>query len=241
MPLVGTDQIDTLLTMGFSASNIIIGLGPDGWQSAVDFAVSRGVRRFYIDEPIQKSLQQLVRDAAPYIAASPRNGNLTISESYFDCVRWYVLGQRGTIGDMIDLALSITPSPFVSCHTFFDSCFPHNTDPRDQWTYIMGRVPNLFKMAWIRTRQDQSPQQIGLLFGHANNLGINQILLYPFEPGGAYTGRVNTADEQAWSQGSWLRRLQKQVMNRWCCLNQQYNPDECYFESSDYTGQTQWI
>jgi hypothetical protein len=96
-------------------------------------------------------------------------------------------------------------------------------------------------MAWIKTRQDQTPPQIGSLFGHANNIGINQILLMPFEANGSYGNRVDVAAEQAWSQGLWLYRQQKLRLNKWCCINQQYNPEECTFDSSYYSGETRWV
>lgn len=237
MPLIGTGVLDALLSSGFSANNIMIGLGNIGWADAVEYAIAGNVTRFYIDEPIQKSRQNVLRDAAPYIAA--RGGTLTISESEFSPA-WYYTGYRGNIGDMVDLALSVSPSPLVSCHTHFEHYqIWHDIDPRDQWTYIMGRVPNLFKMAWIKTRQ--TSEQMGLLFGHANNIGINQILLYPFDADGTtYVGRVEIAAEQAWYSG-WLSRLQKQVVSKWCCLHQQYDPDECYFDSSYYSGQERWV
>jgi hypothetical protein len=107
----GAGSISQLHSYGYSLDSIIVGLGPNGWQQTVDAAVSQGVKRFYIDEPIYQGLQQVVREAVPYIAS--RGGTLTISEADFHDCDWYVWGNKGDIGAMIDLALSVSPSPFV--------------------------------------------------------------------------------------------------------------------------------
>jgi len=112
-------SISQLHSYGYALGNIIIALADDGWQQAIDAAVSQGVNRFYIDEPIRLNRQWLVNASVPYIAS--KGGNLTISESYFDDYNWYGPPlSRGRIGSMVDLALSLSPSPFVCCHTHFE-------------------------------------------------------------------------------------------------------------------------
>ena len=51
-------------------------------QDKVNAAVSQGVNRFYIDEPIRLNIQWLVNASVPFIAS--KGGTLTIYESYFD-------------------------------------------------------------------------------------------------------------------------------------------------------------
>lgn len=141
---------------------------------------------------------------------------------------------------MIDLALSLTPAPYVSCHTHFD----HQTggvtiDPRDQWDYINSRVPFLFKSAWIKTRQ--SVEEMGWLFGHANSIGLGKLFLYTYDMDGTtYIGRVEIAADRGWNEG-WLKRLQKQREDKWCCPTQTFDVSECDLESWQYTGLEQWV
>lgn len=231
-------SISQLKSYGYSLANIIIQLGSNGWQQIVDNAISQGVNRFYIDEPIRHTLQSLVQSSAPYIAS--KGGTLTISESEFGYVNWYIWHERGNIGAMVDLALSVSPSPFVCCHTHFDyqkwAGISVTIDPRDQWTYIMSRVPNLFKMVIIQT--PQSSGDMGLLWGCANNMGIKQILLYPFQPDGTYAG-VENAVYEGW-MSNWVLQFQKQVIQWWCCAGLTYD-DGCGFNKQNYTGLTRWI
>ncbi len=229
--------IPQLHSYGYSLENIFIGLGPDGWQTAVDSAINKNVNRFYIDEPIRHGYQQFVRDASTYIAL--RGGTLTISESEFRWWDWYELGLRGNIGAMVDLALSCTSRPFVCCHTHFDYHFG-TIDPRAQWTYIMGRVPNLFKMVIIKSRQ--SAYEMSLLWGHANNLGINQVLLYPFQEDGITYAGVQTAIEQGfWSGPEWVQRYYMELRDVWCCPSIYWEEGACTYQYSDYTGGAQWF
>jgi hypothetical protein len=233
----GTDVMDRYLSVGFSPGNIICALSNGAWVQEVDDAISRGISRFYIDEPIHKERRVLVTDAAPYV--SGQGGTLTLSEYYEDGCRWYWLFQRGEISDMIDISQEAYPIAFVSCHSHFETTDPcPEIDPRDQWTYIMGRVPNAFKMAWIKVNSE-SVQHIGLLFGHATNIGINEIMLMPFDDSGNYIERRGDVAQQAWSHG-WLHRLQKQVCQQWCCPTQSWDPEECTLQSSWYTGETRW-
>jgi hypothetical protein len=234
--------INSLAQMGYSKSNIIISLDSSSWQQTVDDAIDLTVNRFYIDEPIRHSHQLFVQMIVPYIAG--KGGTLTISESEFRWYDWYQYGLRGNIGAMIDLAFSCSPSPYVSCHTHFDNQHPPPAgvliDPRDQWTYIMGRAPWLFKMAWIKTRQDLGEMEE--LFGHANNLGgPNQILFYPFaDDGVTYVGRFDLATQAGKNEG-WLQQFEKQYTQQWCCPTPNYDPGVCTLYTWWYTGVTAWF
>ncbi len=238
--LAGSSAIDTLTSYGFALNNIIIPLADIGWASEVDMAIGKGVNRFYIDEPVSRARQNMVRDAVPYITSN--GGQLTLSEWYHGTgayINWYIWGGRGYIGEMVDFALSLNPSPYVSCHTHFDHTWLGTVDPRDQWTYLYNRVPNLFKSAWIKTRQ--TPSEMGQLFVHANIVGLNQIILYPFDSDGTtYIGKIDLAAGQAWNAG-WLERFQRERTDKWCCPTQTFHPDECDLDSWDYTGQERWV
>lgn len=237
LALCNNSLIDNLISFGYSKSNIYISLHDSGWTSEIDTAISKGIKHFYIDEPIQKSRQDLVRDVSYYL--STRGCDLTISESYFNYFNWYILHGRGRIGDMIDLSLSITPHPFVSCHTHFEHHSLGTLDPRDQWTYIKNRVSSLFRYAWIKTRQTSN--EIDLLFGHATNLGLKKIFLYLYDSDGTtYLNKVNVAAEQGWHSG-WVQRFEKEREDKWCCPTQLYDPDECTLESKHYTGVERWV
>ncbi|MCX6121887.1 MAG: hypothetical protein NTX44_09735 [Ignavibacteriales bacterium] len=231
-------SISQLHSYGYSLDSIIVSLHPDGWQQTIDSAVSHGVKRFYIDEPIYNSLQWLVLASAPYIAS--RGGTLTITESDFHDCDWYLYGDKGDIGAMVDLALATTPSPFVCCHTRFErggGHYCHYIDPRDQWSYIMSRVPNLFKMVIINT--SQSTDDMAALFGHANNLGINQVLLFPYQTDGSTYAGVESAIWDGW-YAYWSQQFAKEVLQQWCCFTIDYQPSECGLKSWHYTGNTQW-
>lgn len=71
--------IDTYISAGVSPANRYVALANIGWADDVETALNKQVTRFYIDEPIHKSRQQVVRDAAAYIGS---RGTLTISECY---------------------------------------------------------------------------------------------------------------------------------------------------------------
>jgi hypothetical protein len=235
MVLVGNpDLIPQLHSYGYSLDNIFIGLGPSGWQETVEAAIYEyGVKRFYIDEPIRNSYQQFVRDASAYIAS--RGGTLTISESYFDWYDWYINEGRGTIGAMVDLALSCSPQPFVCCHTHFDDF--GLLDPRDQWTYIKNSgASSLFKMVIIKSRQ--TADEMDLLWGHANNLGINQVMLYPFNADGSYAG-VQTAMGTGDLEG-WVQRYFMALRDVWCCPTFYWEENVCTYQYSEYTGGGEW-
>ncbi|MDE3058255.1 MAG: hypothetical protein KGJ59_09900 [Bacteroidota bacterium] len=235
MVLVGDPNlIPQLHSYGYSLDSIFIQLGPTGWQDIVDATVNEyGVKRFYIDEPIRNGYQQFVRDASTFIALW--GGALTISESYFDWYDWYINGGRGRIGAMVDLALSCSPPPFVCCHTHFEDW--DLLDPRDQWTYIHDRVPQLFKMVIIKS--GQTADEMTLLWGHANNLGLNQVLLYPFWNG--YYAGVQTALTQGNSEGGWAQRYFLELREVWCCPSIYWEEDVCTYQYSDYTGGAQWF
>jgi hypothetical protein len=231
--------ITTLVQMGYLAENIIVSLDESSWQTTVSVATNLNVHRFYIDEPVSGNHQALVQACVATIAAS--GSTLTISEMEFRWWDWYVLGLRGNIGAMIDLAQSVSPSPYVSCHTHFDNQAPippgDLIDPRDQWTYIMGRAPSLFKMAWIKTRQSQG--EIGELFGHANNIGLSQIILLPFDDNGNYIGRLDLVATAGKSTG-WMQQFEKQYTQQWCCPTTNFDPGVCTLYTWWYTGVTGW-
>ncbi|MBI3577899.1 MAG: hypothetical protein HY089_00645 [Ignavibacteriales bacterium] len=228
-------MIDTAKSIGFSVANIIIGIGAINWNNEVDLALSKGVTQFYVDEPIQKSLQNMVLDAAPYIAT--RGGTLLISESEFG---YTPIFGWGNISAMADLAEQAQPHPFVGCHTHFESEIGYSVDPRDQWSYLHDRIPTLFNFAWIKTRQ--TPEEMELLFGHANNIGLNKIYLYPFgpPPDNTYIGRIDYATDRGWRQG-WFKRFQKERQDKWCCPTQTLDANTCDFQSFIYTGNERWI
>jgi hypothetical protein len=232
------NSIGQLKSFGYSPANIIISLGlGSGWQTVVDAAISQGVNRFYIDEPIRNNIQTFVQTCAPYIAS--QGGTLTISESEFRWYDWYIRGLRGNIGAMIDLALNTYPHPFVCCHTHFDYQTAFTTiDPRDQWTYIQSRVPDLFKMVIIKSRQSYS--DMGLLWGCANNRAINQVLLYPFQEDGVTYAGVTTAVEAGHVPSTqWFLLLEVQVQQWWCCAGYTYDLS-CGFNYQYLTGNIQW-
>jgi len=91
-------------------------------------------------------------------------------------------------------------------------------------------------MAIIQT--PQSMDDMGLLFGHANNIGINQILLFPFQADGEYSG-VQNAVYEGW-RSNWVLEFQKEILKWWCCSGY-YWDDQCGFKSQNYTGNTQWV
>jgi hypothetical protein len=92
-------------------------------------------------------------------------------------------------------------------------------------------------MVIIKSRQ--SPYEMEMLFGHANTLGINQILLYPFQTDGETYAGVQSAIQVGWS-AHWSLQFMKEVLQQWCCTTIDYQSGACNLKSWNYTGYTQW-
>jgi hypothetical protein len=228
-PLVGS-----LLSYGYSPDNILVAIQEErDWQTDVVLAIQQGVHHFCIDEPITNHKEALTKNAATFVAQ--HGGTLVIWDGYYNWFYWYYLGMRGTMSDLVLLALQCTPPPFVGCDTHFEhaGC---GIDPRDQWHYLRDQLGSYFNLIWINTYLD-TYSEINLLFYEANNMGINQMYLYVYN-GSAYVGpqtAVGCGHNYQWNQ-----ELFQEVRQQWCCPSIYWDPEECYFKSQSYTGYSEW-
>jgi len=255
--------------MGYDASKLIAGIPirQPYWADIVTEAVILGLTKFYVDEPIQNyakqrafwnpecgcaglncglgqgipswddgiwdDLRAWMGQVATYLGELPGGLTLWTSESQFDpvgnCIMEY----------FANLVLGMNPQPFAGCHTDF-VYYPWpipDIDPRDQWTYLRGRLGNKFSFVWIKTHQ--SADEIGLLFGHANNMGgINDVFYYITS--GVNNDGVSKASTQAHIAG-WAQQLQKQQRFTYCCPTPEYDPDVCDLQGWEYSGQERWV
>jgi hypothetical protein len=78
---------------------------------------------------------------------------------------------------------------------------------------------------------------MNLLFGHANNIGLNKLRIYVQDDYGLPDRRVDILCESA-RNNAWLRKFVKEVQQTWCCTTQTYNPDSCSLEGTNETGNT---
>ncbi len=261
--------VSDLVSMGYDVANLMVSIAvlQSYWNNPIDQAIGLGVRQFYIDEPIQNyskqrgiwnpdcgcsglkcglgqgipnwsdmawlNLKTWMNQVAAYINNLGVGATLWTSESHFDP------SANCTMEYFANLILETNPHPFAGCHTHFvDYTWPiPDIDPRQQWDYLRSRLGSLFNFAWIKTRN--SPEEMGLLFGHANNLGgINKILYWVSS--NIDNDRIDLASEQGQARG-WLQRLQKQVRNTFCCTTPQYDPEFCELMGWEYTGEERWV
>jgi hypothetical protein len=254
--VTNNEMIRQISQQGHDISLFMSGIGVmySGYQFAVDEAISLGIRLFYVDEPIQNygkmyppyptqdlrwdsqywdPLKNWVQTLAQYIQNKGVGATLSMSESNFDPT------SNWRIEYLANLVLGTNPNPFAGCHTHFeDHPWPvPDIDPRPQWDLLRSRVGSLFNFAWIKTRQ--TPTEMGLLFGHANNLGgISKIIYWPAND--RENDRVDLASDQGW-RSAWLQRLEKEREDRYCCPTQTYDPEVCELESSVFTGNQRWV
>lgn len=240
---VGVEWVDHAIALGYSPQNVVMGFSDYSFTDTFPAAKARGVNRFYLDEPVQNDKLGLLSDSCNF-AASIGCRVLTSESSGGDD---WLLNPWAPVRRLARYVKDMPPveRPFVGCHTYFHMGVIFGSDPRDQWTYLRNELGSLFNFAWIRLRSNQSDYEIGLLFGHANNLGGIERLFYGFWPGepGWPSGpdhRVERASVQAHTAG-WLQRLQREREDKYCCLTQIFDPETCYLESSRYTGNERWL
>lgn len=196
--LCSLGQVDQVKMAGYTTNNIIVGFSDFSYQSVFDQAIAKGVSQFYLDEPVLKNKLALLTEASAY--AYSKLVRVLTSES--DGQEEWIGGSRvKTLANHV-LGMVATHRPFVGCHTYFDQGEVLGADPRVQWDWLRNQLGSLFNFAWIRLRAEQSYEEIGLLFGHARNMGGIYKFLMGFwagEPGWPSDPdkRVDLAADQA--------------------------------------------
>ncbi|MDP2886820.1 MAG: hypothetical protein Q8P51_17575 [Ignavibacteria bacterium] len=226
---ISAGYIDAAIAAGFSAGDLIVGIGNMGWSDAVDLALSKGATKFYIDEPYGQ--EGFYRDARGYIYA--RGGVLTSSDWDTQYGPLCIASGFPRLQNLRNLALEVAPYQNIGCNTSFTDSLCGVDDPRNQWTWLKNNSGGLFDFAWIKTRENVD--RMNLLFGHANNIGLTKLRIYVEDSYGLPDRRVDVLCDTAWHNG-WLRKFVKEILQTWCCTTQTYNPDSCYLESMTETG-----
>lgn len=228
--VLSTTHISRAITAGFSQSVLIVGLVPIGWSNDVDLPLQQDVNQFYIDEPISKGLQNFYRDARTTIYA--RGGSLITSDWDSEYGSLCTTSGFPQLSQLTSLARETQPYQSFGCNSSFDDTTCGVDDPRDQWTWLSG-YGALFNWAWIKTRETY--ERMDLLFGHANNLGLNKLHIYVEDEYGLPDRRVDVLCDAAWAKG-WLRKFVREIEQKWCCPTQTFDDEACELESSQETG-----
>jgi hypothetical protein len=242
-----TGSYNHSLSLGYSSSEIIASVPKDASATQIDSIVSGaasvGITKFYMDEPCHNYNTVLCyyNNYLPnlwYLAikANERNSIVLTSESDG-------YGEWINCSNVKRLAEAVKNSGhqniYVGCHTYFGQ--GGGADPRTQWTWLRNNLGNSFNFAWIRLRQ--TIDEINLLFGHADNLGgIDPLLfgIWPEEPGWQGTESAVQQGMQH-TPGHGTQRLQKRYEFVYCCTTPTYDPDACELESSTPTGEERWV
>jgi hypothetical protein len=214
------------------------------FQTQFDWAKTKNVIKFYLDEPVHRNKLALLAAASVYAVSIGCRVYTSESDGQED---WLGLFRPSHVKFMASFVKSMPASqrPFVGCHTYFHMGSILGADPRVQWTYLRQELGENFNFAWIRLRSEQSGQEIGLLFGHAANMGgINRLLwgFWPGDPGWPWgiDHRLDSGSTTAWAAG-WLQRFEREREDKWCCPTQLFDPEECELDSSTFTGQERWV
>lgn len=240
------DQLDRMIsTLGYSPENIIMAAFDESlFQSQFDWAKTKGVTKFYLDEPVHNSKLPLLAAASVY--ATSIGCRVYTSESDGQ-ESWLGLGSPSHVKFLSSFVKSMPVSqrPFVGCHTYFHMGLVLGADPRVQWTYLRQELGEFFNFEWLRLRSEQSSEETGLLFGHANNLGgIDRLIwgFWPVDPGWPWgvDHRLDDVSPYARLHG-WLQRFEKERDDKWCCPTPVFDPELCDRESETYTGNERWV
>ncbi len=234
-------SVDYLLSLGYHPFNIIVGFSDYNYQSAFNSAIAKGISLFYLDEPVLKSLTDLLFEATAY--AQSIGGQVLTSESAGQ-EEWLDYPSR-----VHSLAQSVkirSPKPLVGNHTYFHQGALLGADPRVQWDYLRQELGDLFNFAWIRLTTAQSYNELGLLLGHARNLGgVHRMIggTWVGEPPGYPTDpdhRTEDLARQAWAVGH-LQMLQNEYLDIYCCPTQTFNPDLCELDRRELGSLQQYV
>lgn len=229
-------SLNYALSLGYHPFNIIIAFADYSYPTAFNTAISKGVSLFYLDEPVLTSKMELLFEATAF--AQSIGGQVLTSESAGQ-EEW--LDYPSRVHNLSNSVKIRNPKPLVGNHTFFHQGAVLGADPRTQWSYLRQELGEIFNFAWIRLTTAQSYDELGLLLGHARNLGgIHRLIggTWVGEPPGYPTDpdhRTEDLARQAWGYGH-LQMLQKEYQQKWCCPTQTFDPDECEMESQSLTG-----
>lgn len=237
------ESLQRALSLGYPPTLITVNISDFPFQGIMDQARALGVTNFYIDEPCHNGKPykiDLLYQVTDYAATF--GGHVFTSESDGQ-EEWLFNSNVRRLQHYV--SLKPDPKPFVGWHTYFHQGFILGADPRVQWDFLRQYLGALFNFAWVRLREEQRFDEIGLLFGHANNMGGINKLFYGFWqdepgwPGGEYH-RLYDASLQARYNG-WLQQLEKRQEQKWCCPTQIYDPEDCSLESWSWTGEERWV
>ncbi len=121
---IDAGYIDAATAAGFAAADLIVGIYTTGWTDAVNLALSKGVTRFYIDEPY--GLEGFYRDARGYIYAN--GGVLTSSDWDTEYGPLCISSGFPRLTNLKNLASEIAPYQHIGCNSSFsDSSVPRKT------------------------------------------------------------------------------------------------------------------
>jgi|GEM_PF-1360083 len=186
---------------------------------------------YYIDEPFER-LPSLTTSNTISIAYQINSVN---SDAKIELISYKKPVDGYTM--MYSIVLGGTSNSEMMCDQYYDQSIWCGDDQRTHWTlfknyYTSARVKSHF----IHLLIDEQQGDFNMLFGHANNLGINELWIYAGDAGddGFGDGEILTEPyydlylyelgSAAWDNG-WLRAIQRKYIYEYRCSY--YDPCDC--------------
>lgn len=244
---------DDLPQLNIPASALVAGLSPGilDLQAYVTTQANAGINKFNIDEAIPGH-HGYDRPWVIYASDVVQQHGGTLFFSDYDHDVCDVVHRHDPTGWSIETAINGSPAIRGGTHSKWEywGGFVY-TDPRDQWTRMHNALAGSgrFTHSWIQvanytdgSESPSSPQDIGLQFGHANNLGsVNTIFTWAMVNGQFFESRLNNWLDVA-VQNGWVKREEMLVDEIWCCPPGVLLPSvsECNLVATTDTGQRRW-
>ncbi len=234
---------------------MIVGISP---QDSLTYWTQLGIKRFNIDEPWHNNFGYEFVEQLD--AQLPADGKLYVSEYHHEACAWGHdgLGSHNAINRLInDYAPLVSSKTKFGTHSkweYFDG-IGRITDPRYQWTQLRDALAGQgkFEHGWVATvknvgylvgwaRQRASIEDMQLIWGHANNIAANTVLIYVEGPDYQYYPDVlEDALRAAFQAGGWVEREEEKVQAVFCCTTQTYDPESCELLEIRRLGEFRWV
>lgn len=162
---------------------------------------------YHLDEPIEKGASpENIRWIAQYIHDYYPSSKLMLSS--------YKSIPSATSLSYLSV-LTNASNTYIMCDQYYDGTIWYGHDQRQFWTdyknfYTPPRVP----AHWISGLTDGAQGDFPMLFGHANNLGVNSLWLFMLTSNDPYV--IDQFCFSGWNNG-WLRKFEQYYCIEWHC------------------------